>query len=102
MDDIQRHPWYLKDLPPGVKEMNDNLPPPAPGLQVQPPAACIEMHCDVFYSDVVFSLFAALSYCATGFLSSRILSTATSQIYSTVSVQYIRPCRKNVSATIAC
>lgn len=34
VEDIQRHPWYLKDLPPGVKEMNDNLPPPAPGLQV--------------------------------------------------------------------
>jgi serine/threonine protein kinase len=33
VEDIQRHPWYLKDLPPGVKEMNDNLPPPAPGLQ---------------------------------------------------------------------
>jgi len=35
VEDIQRHPWYLKDLPPGVKEMNDNLPPPAPGLQVR-------------------------------------------------------------------
>lgn len=34
VDDIQRHPWYMKDLPPGVKEMNDNLPLPAPGLQV--------------------------------------------------------------------
>ena len=32
--DIQQHPWYCKDLPPGVREMNDNLPPPPPGLQV--------------------------------------------------------------------
>ena len=38
VEDIQRHPWYLKDLPPGVKEMNDNLPPPAPGLQASPRA----------------------------------------------------------------
>ena len=37
VEDIQQHPWYLKDLPPGVKEMNDNLPPPAPGLQARPP-----------------------------------------------------------------
>lgn len=43
VEDIQRHPWYLKDLPPGVKEMNDNLPPPAPGLQVRPtPSALLE------------------------------------------------------------
>ena len=35
VEDIQQHPWYLKDLPPGVKEMNDNLPPPAPGLQAR-------------------------------------------------------------------
>jgi serine/threonine-protein kinase SRK2 len=31
---IQRHPWYCKDLPPGVAEMNDNLPSPGPGVQV--------------------------------------------------------------------
>lgn len=31
---IQSHPWYLKDLPPGVAEMNDNLPTvPGPGVQ---------------------------------------------------------------------
>lgn len=36
VDDIQQHPWYTKDLPPGVREMNDNLPPPAPGLQASP------------------------------------------------------------------
>jgi hypothetical protein len=33
IEDIQKHPWYLRDLPPGVKEMNNNLPAPAPGLQ---------------------------------------------------------------------
>jgi len=31
--DIQAHPWYQKDLPPGVAEMNDNLPSPGPGVQ---------------------------------------------------------------------
>ncbi|KAK9830549.1 hypothetical protein WJX72_012403 [[Myrmecia] bisecta] len=31
--EIQNHPWYRKDLPPGVAEMNDNLPQPGPGLQ---------------------------------------------------------------------
>ncbi|EIE22391.1 sulfur stress regulator [Coccomyxa subellipsoidea C-169] len=31
--EIQRHPWYLKDLPPGVAEMNDNLPVPTTGMQ---------------------------------------------------------------------
>jgi serine/threonine-protein kinase SRK2 len=31
--DIQNHPWYQKDLPPGVAEMNDNLPSPSAGLQ---------------------------------------------------------------------
>lgn len=32
--EIQSHPWYLKDLPPGVAEMNDNLPTvPRPGVQ---------------------------------------------------------------------
>lgn len=35
--EIQRHPWYLKDLPPGVAEMNDNLPVPTSGMQVGPP-----------------------------------------------------------------
>ena len=34
LQDIQRHQWYRKDLPPGVAEMNDNLPAPAPGIQV--------------------------------------------------------------------
>jgi len=32
--EIQRHPWYLKDLPPGVVDMNDNLPPVSPNAQV--------------------------------------------------------------------
>ena len=32
--EIQRHPWYCKDLPPGVAEMNDNLPVPTSGVQV--------------------------------------------------------------------
>ena len=32
--EIQRHPWYCKDLPPGVAEMNDNLPVPTTGIQV--------------------------------------------------------------------
>ena len=49
VEDIQQHPWYLKDLPPGVKEMNDNLPPPAPGLQARPRADCrrpfVDPHC---------------------------------------------------------
>ena len=36
--EIQRHPWYCKDLPPGVAEMNDNLPVPTSGVQVGPPA----------------------------------------------------------------
>ena len=33
---IQRHPWYLKDLPPGVAEMNDTLPQPSAGVQARP------------------------------------------------------------------
>ena len=32
--EIQRHSWYLKDLPPGVVDMNDNLPPPSANAQV--------------------------------------------------------------------
>ena len=32
--EIQRHPWYQEDLPPGVIEMNDNLPVPGPEVQV--------------------------------------------------------------------
>lgn len=34
LQDIQRHQWYRKDLPPGVAEMNDNLPAPSAGVQV--------------------------------------------------------------------
>jgi len=30
---IKQHPWFLKDLPPGVAEMNDHLPGPPPDLQ---------------------------------------------------------------------
>ena len=26
--EIQRHPWFLEDLPPGVAEMNSRLVPP--------------------------------------------------------------------------
>ena len=33
--EIQRHPWYLKDLPPGVAEMNDSLPQPSAGVQAR-------------------------------------------------------------------
>lgn len=32
---IQDHPWYLKDLPSGVKEMNNDLRTPTAGLQVR-------------------------------------------------------------------
>lgn len=38
--EIQRHPWYLKDLPPGVAEMNDNLPVPTTGMQVKFSPVC--------------------------------------------------------------
>lgn len=31
--EIQDHPWYMKDLPPGVKEMNDNMRIPPQGSQ---------------------------------------------------------------------
>jgi hypothetical protein len=51
VEDIQRHPWYLKDLPPGVKEMNDNLPPPAPGLQ----AGHIVLTCSCVLCSVLLS-----------------------------------------------
>ena len=30
---LQDHPWYMKDLPPGVKEMNDNMRMPPAGSQ---------------------------------------------------------------------
>jgi hypothetical protein len=33
--EIQDHPWYMKDLPPGVKEMNDNMRMPPAGSQVR-------------------------------------------------------------------
>ena len=50
---IQDHVWYRKDLPPGVAEMNDNLPMPGSGLQVSRevcstdawPAACWGPRC---------------------------------------------------------
>jgi serine/threonine-protein kinase SRK2 len=32
---IYDHPWYCKNLPPGVKEMNDHPQPPPQGLQSQ-------------------------------------------------------------------
>lgn len=34
VDGIQSHPWYMKNLPPGVKEMNNSLVIPHEGLQV--------------------------------------------------------------------
>ena len=34
IQEIQDHPWYNKDLPPGVKEMNDNIRMPPTGAQV--------------------------------------------------------------------
>jgi hypothetical protein len=37
--DLQDHPWYMKDLPPGVKEMNDNMRMPPAGSQV--PRCCL-------------------------------------------------------------
>ena len=33
ISEIQKHPWYTEDLPPGVAEMNDNLPSPGPEVQ---------------------------------------------------------------------
>lgn len=33
IEGLQSHPWYLKNLPPGVKEMNNNLIVPHDGLQ---------------------------------------------------------------------
>ena len=39
--EIQRHPWYLKDLPPGVVDMNDHLPPVSANAQVGNPT----LHC---------------------------------------------------------
>lgn len=33
IDGIYNHRWYLKGLPPGVREMNDRLQPPPEGLQ---------------------------------------------------------------------
>lgn len=32
---ILEHPWFNKDLPPGVKQMNDNLRIPATGSQTE-------------------------------------------------------------------
>lgn len=32
---IYNHKWYLKGLPPGVREMNDRAQPPPEGLQVR-------------------------------------------------------------------
>ena len=40
--EIQRHPWYCKDLPPGVAEMNDNLPVPTTGIQVRAASCAID------------------------------------------------------------
>lgn len=34
VDGIYNHKWYLKGLPPGVREMNDRVQPPPEGLQV--------------------------------------------------------------------
>lgn len=34
VDGIYNHKWYLKGLPPGVREMNDRVQPPPDGLQV--------------------------------------------------------------------
>ncbi|KAG2451391.1 hypothetical protein HYH02_003992 [Chlamydomonas schloesseri] len=33
IDGIYNHKWYLKGLPPGVREMNDRVQPPPEGLQ---------------------------------------------------------------------
>ncbi|KXZ48147.1 hypothetical protein GPECTOR_30g243 [Gonium pectorale] len=33
VDGIYNHKWYLKGLPPGVREMNDRVQPPPEGLQ---------------------------------------------------------------------
>jgi hypothetical protein len=34
IDGIYNHKWYMKGLPPGVREMNDRTQPPPEGLQV--------------------------------------------------------------------
>ena len=38
--ELQDHPWYMKDLPPGVKEMNDNMRMPPSGSQVRTALRC--------------------------------------------------------------
>lgn len=40
--EIQRHPWYLKDLPPGVVDMNDHLPPVSANAQVTQLIMCMQ------------------------------------------------------------
>ncbi|KAL6778758.1 SNRK2B [Auxenochlorella protothecoides x Auxenochlorella symbiontica] len=35
IQELQDHPWYMKDLPPGVKEMNDNMRMPPAGSQTE-------------------------------------------------------------------
>ena len=34
IQDIMKHPWFLKDLPQGVLEMNEELPEPGDDVQV--------------------------------------------------------------------
>jgi serine/threonine-protein kinase SRK2 len=35
IDGIYDHPWYAKNLPPGVREMNERPQPPPEGLQTK-------------------------------------------------------------------
>jgi len=46
---MQRHPWFLRDLPPGVAEMNDRLVPPgAPSIKsfCMPEGVQVPMFCN--------------------------------------------------------
>jgi serine/threonine-protein kinase SRK2 len=50
INEIQDHPWYMKDLPPGVKEMNDNMRMPPAGSQARTmlPCALLDHACLTF------------------------------------------------------
>ncbi len=46
VEGIYNHPWYCKNLPPGVKEMNDRPQPLPDGLQtVEQVTAIVQVRC---------------------------------------------------------
>ncbi len=44
LSEVQKHPWYTKELPPGVAEMNDRLLSDPTYYHSAPTQVCLRLH----------------------------------------------------------